>query len=118
MIKGIGIDLVEISRFSNISDDFLTQVFHTREIQPIKQNPLISSVKFALKEAILKATGKGLYFGSFWHNIILKNKRATVTGVLKDNLSDQYSIHYATVLSKNYACAIAIIEDNVNRDPS
>lgn len=118
MIKGIGIDLVELSRFSNISDDFLAQVFNTEEIQSIKKNPLNSGIKFSLKEAILKALGKGLYFGSFWHNINLKNNKTTVTGVLKDNLSDRNPIHTATAHSEQCACAIAIIEDNINRSPS
>lgn len=118
MIKGIGIDLVELSRFSNISDDFLAQVFNTEEIEFIKKSPLISGIKFALKEAILKALGKGLYFGSFWHNIMLKNNKTPVTGVLRDNLSDHDLIHTTTAHSKQYACAIAIIEDHINRSPS
>ncbi len=118
MIKGIGIDLVELSRFSKISEDFLTQVFNTEEIESIKNSPLSSGIKFALKESILKALGKGLYFGSFWHNIILKNNKATVKGVLRDNLSDRDHIHTANCHSKQYACAIAIIEDSINWSPS
>ncbi|MGQ9534107.1 MAG: 4'-phosphopantetheinyl transferase superfamily protein [bacterium] len=114
MIKGIGIDLVEIRRFSEISDNFLKQVFNTQEISATKHNPIISSIKFSLKEAILKALGKGLHFGFFWHNIVLKDDKTTIFGVLRQNLSEPYSIHTSTSNSKNYACAIAIIEDHID----
>lgn len=114
MIKGIGIDLVEISRFSEISDDFLEQVFNTQEISTIKSSPIITGIKFSLKEAILKALGKGLYFGFSWHNIVLKDGKATISGMLRQNLSEQYFIHTSTGNSKDYACAIAIIEDHID----
>lgn len=114
MIKGIGIDLVELSRFSDISDNFLKQVFNNQEISAIKHSPIISSIKFSLKEAILKALGKGLHFGFFWHNILLKDDKTTISGVLRQNLSERYFIHTATGISKNYTCAIAVIEDHID----
>ncbi len=111
MIKGIGIDLTEISRFSNLSEDFLKQVFNTQEIKIVKNNPLLSSIKFCLKESVLKALGKGLYFGFFWHKIRLGNSGINVSKSLRQGLSNEYIIHACADNSKKYACAITIIED-------
>ncbi|MEO0184271.1 MAG: 4'-phosphopantetheinyl transferase superfamily protein [candidate division WOR-3 bacterium] len=111
MIKGIGIDLTEISRFSNLSEDFLKQVFNNQEIKTIRNNPLLSSINFCLKESILKAFGKGLYFGFFWHRIKLGNNRINVSKSLRQGLSNRYVIHACADNSKKYACAITIIED-------
>jgi len=116
MIKGIGIDLIETSRFSKASEDFLEQIFNIQEIKSVKNNSLLLSIKFALKESILKALGKGLYFGFFWHNIQLKNDKINISGPLRQNLPERRSIHTGTGNSKKYACAIAIIEHNIKQE--
>ncbi|MGB9720075.1 MAG: holo-ACP synthase [bacterium] len=111
MIKGIGIDLIEISRFSKVSDDFLKQVFNSQEIENTRNNPLLSSIKFCLKESVLKALGKGLYFGFLWHKIKLENDEVNISESLRQRLSEKNIIHTCAGNSKKYACAIAIIED-------
>ncbi len=111
MIKGIGIDLSEIRRFSEVSEDFLIQVFTTQEIEATKQKPLLTSIAFCLKESILKALRKGLYFGFFWHNIGIIENRIIISGSLKKDLPGRYKIHTSTGNSKEYACAISVIEE-------
>ncbi len=63
MIKGIGIDLVEIDRFKNIlgrwGDRFLKRVFSSREIERYRNSPSSLAGRFASKEAFLKALGIG-----------------------------------------------------------
>jgi len=113
MIKGIGIDLIEITRFSKVPEDFFNQVFTSGELKIIKKNHLFAGLKFSIKEAILKAFGIGLYYGFFFKNIELKDdNKLSLNGPFKNNLSQsKKNIHIGTGNSKRYACAIAIIED-------
>jgi phosphopantetheine--protein transferase-like protein len=111
MIKGIGIDLIEICRFSEVSEDFLVQIFTTQEMEATKKKPLLTSITFCLKEAILKALGRGLYFGFFWHNIGIIENRISISGPLKKYLPGRNKIHTSTGNSKEYACAISVIEE-------
>lgn len=64
MVYGIGIDLVKIDRMREVSgkwgDKFLNRVFTKREIAYCyeKKDPSLSlSVRFAAKEALIKAIG-------------------------------------------------------------
>ena len=64
MIYGVGIDLVKIERMKNVVDKwgrkFLERVFTKNEISYCyeKKNPYLSlSVRFAAKEALIKAIG-------------------------------------------------------------
>lgn len=118
MIKGIGIDLIEITRFSKVSEDFFNQVFTTGELKKIKKNHFLAGLKFSIKEAILKAFGIGLYYGFFFKNIELKDDdKVSVTEPLKDKLSQSINhIYIGTGNSKKFACAIAIIEDKQEVD--
>ena len=76
MIIGIGIDLVEVDRVENsvkkFGDRFLRRVFTDHEIDYC-QSKINSfqyfSVRFAAKEALLKAIGTGLRGGISWQEI-------------------------------------------------
>jgi holo-[acyl-carrier protein] synthase len=70
MIYGVGIDLVEIDRIETIvkkwGDNFLNKVFTTGEIEYCNGQafpPRHFAVRFAAKEALLKAFGEGLFGG-------------------------------------------------------
>ncbi len=109
MITGIGIDLIEISRFSNASNDFLRQIFSQHEIRSAKNKTVLLSLKFALKESILKALRFGMYYGFFWRHIQLRtNNKIVISGALKHNQLEKSFIHTSKGCSKKYACALAI----------
>jgi phosphopantetheine--protein transferase-like protein len=58
----IGIDIVKVERFNNISDAFMRRVFTPREREYIKNAQSAAGI-FAAKEAVAKALGTG--FRSF-----------------------------------------------------
>ncbi len=116
MIRGIGIDLIEKSRFSEVSEEFLGQIFNPCEIESVKKNSLYAALKFVLKEAILKAIGIGLYFGFFWKEINIINNNVGIKEGIRKYIPDKSYICTGTGSSKKYACAIAIINDNEEVD--
>lgn len=78
MIKGIGIDIIEIERVkaavTKFGDSFLTRVFTAREIKYCSLHKAYKfpelAVRFAAKEAYAKALGTGLKgFGRRNHGI-------------------------------------------------
>jgi len=81
MIFGIGADVVEISRIDSLlnrwGDRFLRRVFTKREIQYClsrKTPPPHLAVRFAAKEAFLKALGVGYSEGVRWKDIeVIRN---------------------------------------------
>lgn len=66
LVKGIGIDIIEIKRIEhaiNRNDKFLQRIFHTEEIHYFSTiNYRVNTIagNFAAKEAIMKALGTGL----------------------------------------------------------
>lgn len=80
MIFGIGIDLVEIDRLKKSVEKFgvrfLNRLFTENEIKycQTKSNAYQHfAVRFAAKEAFLKAIGTGLRDGITWHQIEIIN---------------------------------------------
>lgn len=76
MIIAIGIDLIEIGRvekiFARRGPRFRDRVFTEREIEYCEaQRPVFPSyaVRFAAKEAVMKALGSGWSGGVRWHDI-------------------------------------------------
>tara|TARA_Y100000588_G_C13889231_1_gene767933 strand:+ start:132 stop:521 length:390 start_codon:yes stop_codon:yes gene_type:complete len=74
MVKGIGIDIIEISRIKKAvekSDRFVKRLFTENEIEYFKsKNMKVESIagNFAAKEAVVKALGTGLR-GFKWTDI-------------------------------------------------
>ena len=75
-IKGIGTDIVKISRveelISRYGDRFLKRLFLPAEInycQPKKRPAIHFAARFAAKEAMLKALGTGLSQGISWKDM-------------------------------------------------
>ncbi len=81
-IRGIGIDLVRIPRMREVigrwSDRFLTRVFTEGEIAYCRaqRDPVPHfAVRFAAKEAGLKALGTGLRLGVRWRELEVRRER-------------------------------------------
>jgi holo-[acyl-carrier protein] synthase len=80
MIIGTGIDIVNIERIESMmarwGDLFLGRVFTEREIVWCQQRtrpPECFAIRFAAKEAFLKAIGRGLRNGIQWTDIEVEN---------------------------------------------
>ncbi len=80
MIIGNGIDIVNIGRIENMmarwGSLFLGRVFTEREIlwcQKRVRPPECFAVRFAAKEAFLKAIGRGLRNGIQWTDVEVEN---------------------------------------------
>jgi holo-[acyl-carrier-protein] synthase len=119
MVKGVGVDLVEIKRFQEKHDldDFLGLILTNRELDRVKGNPLkylTGARMFAVKEAIMKALECGLHFGTYWHNIeTTGNSTANLNGFL-GNLAREKSIskiHLSHSCSKRFSVAVVILEE-------
>jgi len=116
MIRGIGVDILEINRFSNLyakwGSRLLNKIFNNDEIPEVSsQKKIIQSLsgKFAAKEAISKAYGTGVgSFISFKDIKILKNKSGQPIVSLKNNNLD--NVHLSISHTDTYAVAFAVIE--------
>jgi len=80
MIFGTGIDIVNIERIESMmarwGDLFLGRIFTEREIVWCQQRtrpPECFAIRFAAKEAFLKAIGRGLRNGIQWTDIEVEN---------------------------------------------
>ena len=80
MIIGSGIDIVNIERIGQLmkrwGDHFLSRVYTEREISRCQRRSRPSecfAIRFAAKEAFLKAIGSGLRNGIQWTDIEVEN---------------------------------------------
>ena len=131
MIKGIGIDLVEIDRFKKAikrqGKKFLERVFTPAEINYCLNKRLPYphfAARFAAKEAFLKAigTGWGTKNSPYWTEIEVINKISNPKSQIPNlKLSGKAklicrklkvtSFHLSLTHTANYASAIIIIEE-------
>jgi holo-[acyl-carrier protein] synthase len=79
MIKGVGIDVVEIPRFRKIlkrrGKRFLERIFDRGELGSrgfVRKEIMHLAGRFSAKEAILKALGIGLQKGVSWHDMVIE----------------------------------------------
>jgi holo-[acyl-carrier protein] synthase len=125
MIKGIGIDIIEIKRIQEIlakdlNQRFINRVFNPSEKQycePKAKKAQHYAVRFAGKEALLKALGSGLRQGISWHDIEFSNDQAgkpiaECSGQAKLKLVqlNVIKIHVSFSHSEEYATAVVILE--------
>lgn len=116
MIKGIGIDIVEIDRIktavAKFGDKFLNKIFVQNEINyctkfnKLKYPEL--SVRFAAKEAYAKALGSGMR-GINWKHIEVSNDKLGKPYIKINGISNkkcQISLSH----SQKYAVASVVIE--------
>ena len=125
MILGIGTDIVDVRRISNIIDKygmkFKKKCFDKIEIEKSEKrfNTINSYAKrYAAKEACAKALGTGLAKGVFWKNIIIENDilgkpfiklQGHALKKLNELSKNKCSIVVSLSDEKNYAIANVII---------
>lgn len=117
MIKGIGIDLIELNRIQKSLDksDRLAKRILTQSEQKVFQNLNSSQRKveflagrFASKEAFAKATGRGIGTLSFKDIEILPNDRGTP--IINAKGYEMYNIFVSITHTREYAAAQVVIE--------
>lgn len=82
MIKGIGIDIVEVARIRTLYEKqgklFVNKIFTEKEIKTSlsKKEPWVFlSARFAAKEAVFKAFGTGMAKGMTFKDVELINRK-------------------------------------------
>jgi len=124
MIVGIGIDLVEIARLKRsierFNERFLKRIYTVRELEYCQQKLIREkhyAVRFAAKEAMVKAIGIGVRNGITWQDIEVVNdgmgkpeirtygKCKQIMSILKVN-----RIHISLSHTENYGIAMVVLE--------
>jgi len=124
MIKGVGIDIIEIERIKDAADkfgdSFLKRVFTEKEINYCRRRKAIRfpelAVRFAAKEAYSKAMGVGIAgfgrsnHGMKWQDIeVVNNSHGKPLISVKGRVSDKTQVSLSH--SRDYAVASVYIEE-------
>jgi len=123
MIKGVGVDIVEIKRIKKLierDNKFVEKIFTQKEIDYCKnkiRKEQHYGARFAAKESFLKALGTGLRTGMSWKDISIKNDKLGKPKVeLHGETLEKFKkmkykqIHLSISHIKEYAIAYVIIE--------
>ena len=118
MIEGLGIDILANDRLHGIENktEFTENVFTRKELRFTRfltYRDRIYAVYFSLKEAVLKALGCGLRFGSFWRDIEIDSRsRVRTTGSIRDLATKKSikTIHASSAQTRRYALSIVLLE--------
>jgi holo-[acyl-carrier protein] synthase len=121
MVEGVGVDVVEISRFKKSIDEFgehfLNKIFTDKE-RAYADSKMYQvqhlAARFAVKEAVAKALAKGWSGGFKWKDVEVENDDAgkpsvILYGHVKEILSGS-SVMVSISHSENIVIAFAIIE--------
>ena len=116
MIKGIGIDIVDRTRFDRLSDPerFLEQVFTDQELSACRghHDTSCQAQGFAVKEGVMKAFGIGLRLGSHWQDIEMAPiDRITVKGAFTPLVTRTTTIRATCSRSKQYALGMVLVQE-------
>lgn len=118
MIKGIGMDMVEISRIKKACqrEHFLYRVYTEEEIMQFHEFPASLAGNFAVKEAVAKVFGTGFRtFGPADIEVLrdqMGKPYVNLYGKAKE-LKEQLGIAslFVSITNDNvYACAVAVAE--------
>jgi holo-[acyl-carrier protein] synthase len=124
LIFGIGIDLVEVDRLRSLvkkfGDKFLNRIFTENEIKycQTKFNSYQHyAVRFAAKEALLKAIGTGLRSGMTWHQIEIVNDTQAKPSIITYGECQKFlqkleikKIELSLSHTKDHGVAVVILE--------
>ena len=118
MIKGIGIDLVDIDKIRKAiktrKEKFYSRVFSEIEVKIIENVKSRNENRgfekaagyFAAKEAFLKAIGKGIFSIPLNRITVLNDKSGQPYIELDENISAKVSITH----DKGFACAVVVVQ--------
>jgi holo-[acyl-carrier protein] synthase len=123
MVKGIGIDIIEIGRIEksirDLGEHFLHKVFTDKEIAYCSSKPAAAqhfAARFAAKEALSKALSTG-WAGEFrWKDVEVTNEttgqpRIDLHGTLRATLA-QCSVFVSLSHSQSHVVALVVIEES------
>lgn len=124
MIKGIGIDIIEIDRIreavEKYNNSFLGKVFTEKELKYCRNRKALKypelAVRFAAKEAYAKAIGTGIKgfgrsnHGIAWRDIeILNNSHGKPLIYIRGRISERVQVSLSH--SRDYAVASVYVEE-------
>ena len=124
MIKGLGVDTIELERIERVYREynprFIDRVYSTEEKEyalRFKDPVPRLAARFAAKEACMKALGTGWNLGVRWRDIsVVNNRMGKPELVLSGNAKDFFKrmgadhIHLSITHSRKYATAVVIFE--------
>ncbi|MCB0725976.1 MAG: holo-ACP synthase [Ignavibacteria bacterium] len=120
MVKGVGIDIIEISRIRKLMEDygdrFFQRILTENEIaycRKFSKPEHHFAGRFASKEAYSKSIGTGVGKEFSWKDIeILNNEKGKPYIVhLKENEFSNYKYEISISHTEEYACAAVTCED-------
>lgn len=118
MIKGIGIDIVELNRIKQSTEKqkrFVQRILTPNEIERFENLPNerrrmeFLAGRFAAKEAFAKATGRGIGSLSFQHMEILPKESGAPSIIVQGY--ETSNVHLSISHSEHYAVAQVILEE-------
>lgn len=120
MIKGIGTDIIEISRIrasiSRHHEHFLNKIFSVQEQEYCLRHhdaAVHFAGRFAAKEAVIKAIGVGFSAGFSWLDIEIHNNKDGKPEVLLSSMLNKMLKHPQILISishcREYATSTAIL---------
>ncbi len=123
MVKGIGVDIIDIPRVKKMVDKesrFFEKVFSETEIRYCRskyREEVHFAARFAAKEAFFKAMGTGWRYGMRWQDISVENDELgkpeiKLSGKTLENFEKNRfkHIHLSISHTKEYAVAFVTIE--------
>ncbi len=123
-IYGVGIDLVRVERFKELmdrwGDRFAKRVFTEVELQACSERKRVFSclaIRFAAKEAFVKALGIGMTASILWRDIEVRNNRSGKPEIFLSSRAEEFcrehaitSWHLSLTDDGEYGAAIVVIE--------
>lgn len=123
MIKGHGVDIIDIPRVKDMVDkgrQFIEKVFNDNEIEYCEgkhKREIHFAARFAAKEAFFKAMGTGWRHGMKWTDISVQNDELgkpeiNLSGITLEKFNEKgcSAIHLSISHIKDYAVASVILE--------
>lgn len=126
-ILGIGVDIVDITRFNKLikNKDFIKRIFSNSEIliaKKIRNKKAYYAKRFAAKEALTKSIGTGFRDNLNFKDISIINDKLgkpsfVITNKIKNIVKDQFrtsSFNFFLSISdeKKYSIAYVILQKN------